>query len=373
VLLAAAAAAQERPSPQPAPDGSPSTPLPEQARVGGEPEPPEANAEGEPLFTLGPLEYRVARGLRFGDSGLTLGGFATAELERPDHQATSIALDSVNLIALYEPVESLRAFAELEVGGLFSWESRGGGTDSDAKANFERLYAEYDVSDALTLRFGKFQTPVGRWNLAPEEPFTWTATSPAIVERGFDEHQTGIEIHGSFYPARRVVSYWLYGQVLGAFDEERDSDNVDRSVGGRVEYGEARGAWSLGASLLGSKKDGRWATTAGVDAKVRAGRRLELSSELLASGGDIPERRYWGVFVEAAYPLDQLSPKLAQLYLVGRFEHFDAHGERATQLFDLGLTWLPRDWLNVKVGYRAATRNLPDSFDELKIAASVLF
>jgi len=334
---------------------------------------PEASAEGEPVFALGPLEYRAARGLRFGDSGLTLGGFTTFELERPDEDSTEIALDSVNFLALYEPVDSFRVFAELEVGGLLSWESTSQGVDSSPEANFERLYAEYSAADGLTLRFGKFQTPVGRWNLAPAEPFTWTATQPAIVELGFDEHQTGVAIHGSFYPGKRIVSYWLYGQVLDPFDEETDSENVDRSVGGRIEYGDARGAWSIGASLLGSEKDGGWATTGGVDAKWRAGERLELSSEVLVSGGDILGRDYWGAFVEAAYPLDLLSPQLAKLYLVGRVEHYDPSGERATQLVDFGLTWLPRDWLNLKAGYRAAIQDQAGLRDGIKFSISVLF
>ena len=267
---------------------------------------------------------------------------------------------------------SFRVFAELEVGGLASWNS-GDGFESRTQANFERLYTELDASDALTVQFGKFQTPVGRWNLTPAEPFTWTATQPAIVERGFDEHQTGVALHGSFYPAQRVVRYWLYAQVLDPFDEESDSDNVDRSVGGRVEYGDAREAWSVGASLLGSKKDGGWTTTAGVDARLRAGDRLELSSELLVSGGDVVGRDYWGAFVEAAYPLDQLSPELAKLYLVGRVEHFDPGGARATQLVDFGLTWLPREWLNLKLGYRAAIHGHNSLHDGLTLSVSVLF
>ncbi|HEU4427685.1 MAG TPA: hypothetical protein VFT98_02935 [Myxococcota bacterium] len=348
-----------------------------------EPEPPAtepaaaeeaaAAASAKPAYSFLPLDYTPARGVTFGSSGLTIGGFSTFELERPDREETELALDSVNFLVLYEPVDSLRFFGELEVGDLFSWESGSEEVESDPNAFFERLYAEYGASDALNFRFGKFQTPVGRWNLTPAEPFTWLATGPAIVEEGFDEHQTGVAIHGSFYPEKRVVSYWVYGQVIDAFDAESDDDPADRSVGGRLEYGDARGAWSFGASLLGSKKDGEWAATGGVDAKLRIGERLELSSEALVSGGDVPGRDYWGAFVEAAYPLDQLSPKLAKLYLVGRVEHFDLSGAEAVQLVDFGLTWLPKDWLNLKVGYRAAIENAGDLNDGLKLSFSVLF
>ncbi len=331
-----------------------------------------AAAADRPVFSLGPLDYRAARGIRFGESGLTLGGFTTLEVERSDGEPASIALDGINLLALYEPVDSFRVFAELEVGDLASWETSGGPVESSPRANFERLYAEYGHSDAFNVRVGKFLTPVGQWNLAPAEPFVWTSTQPAILEVGLDEHQTGVAIFGSFYPEQRVVRYWVYGQVIDAFDVERDETPADRSVGARLETSDARGAWTFGGSLLASERQGAWTTAGGLDAKWR-GERLEVSSELLVSGGDIPDRDFWGAFVEAAYPLDRVSPRLAKLYLVGRLEHFDARGVGATQLVDFGLTWLPKDWLNVKLGYRAAIHDRGDLGDGLKFTLSVLF
>jgi hypothetical protein len=371
----AVAQAAEEGAPAPAAGARPDAASPEPATPAAQPvaQPaPAASVEGEPLFSLGPLEYRIARGLRFGESGLTIGGFATLELERPDREATQLALDGLNFLALWEPADSFRAFAELEVGDLAAWDSSEHGVESSPRANFERLYAEYSHSDALNLRVGKFLTPVGQWNLAPAEPFVWTPTQPAILELGLDEHQTGIAIFGSFSPGKRVLRYWVYGQVVDAFDVESDETPAERSAGARLEFGDARGALTLGGSVLASERDGAWTTTGGLDAKWR-GERLELSSELLVSGGDIPGRDFWGVFVEAAYPLDQLSPALAKLHLVGRIEHFDARGSEPTQILDFGFTWLPAAWLNLKIGYRAAIRDQGDLADGLKLAASVLF
>jgi hypothetical protein len=372
LLFGAAAIAQEPPTEatieQPAPTSA-------AAETASEPTPeaPPAGAAAERVFSLGPLEYRSARGVRFGDTGLTIGGFTTFEIEDVDGEPASVALDALNFLALYEPVESLRFFAELEIGELLSWETNSSDVESSPHANFERLYVEYSASDALNFRAGKFLTPFGHWNLVPAEPFVWTATQPAILEIGLDEHQTGVAIFGSFYPEKRVVNYWIYGQVIDAFDVESDEVPAERTAGGRIEYGEARGAWSFGGSLLGSKLDGAWSTTAGIDAKWRATDRLELSSEALVTRGDIPGRDLWGAFIEASYPLDRLSPKLAKLYLVGRVEHFDLSGARATQIFDLGLTWLPAPWLNLKAGYRAPTHQNPEVRAGLNVSISVLF
>ncbi len=330
-------------------------------------------ADGDASYALGPLVYRPARGIQFGDSGLTIGGFATLEFDAIEGEADEFALDGPNFLVLYEPVDRLRFFAELEIGDLFTWPP-GEAVESDATATFERLYAEYAFSDAFTVRIGKFQTPVGRWNLAPAEPFVWTPTQPVLLEVGLgEESQTGAAIFGSFYPGKRVVSYWVYGQFVDSFDLESDEDPPERNVGARIEYGDARGAWSLGASLLGSADQGAWSTLAGVDAKLRVGERLELSSEALVSGGDIPGRDFWGVFVEAAYPLDRLSPKLAKLYAVGRVEHFDPSSDEAAQIGDVGLTWLPMDWLVLKASYRFSTHALDQVGRGALITASVVW
>jgi hypothetical protein len=332
-----------------------------------------AQGASQAAYSFTPLDYEPGRGLRFGSSGLSIGGFSTFEIEREDGEPGELALDSINFLVSYEPTDRLHFFAELEVGDLLAWETNQSDVESDPRANFERLYAEYTHSDALNLRFGKFQTPVGRWNLAPAEPFVWTATQPASVELGLDEHQTGVAIYGSFHPKNRVVSYQVFGQVIDAFDVESDESPAERSVGARLEYGDARGNWSFGGAVLANEKDGAWTTQGAVDAKWRATDRLELTSELHVSGGDIPGRDFWGVFVEGAYPLDRLSPKLSRLYLVGRAEHYDAAGERATQVFDFGVTWLPREWLNLKAGYRALTHENGELADGLHVSISVIF
>ena len=125
---------------------------------------------------IGPIEYRSARGVRFGNTGLNVGGFSTLEVAREEGEPVEVALDSINMLVLFEPIHSFRTFAELEIGDLFLYE-QGGGTDSDPSLSIERLYGELSLDDPINIRFGKFQTPIGRWNLVPAEPFVWTVTT----------------------------------------------------------------------------------------------------------------------------------------------------------------------------------------------------
>lgn len=320
----------------------------------------------------GGLVYTPGRGLRFGNSGLTIGGFSTLEIDRANGEPTEFALDSVNFLVSYEPIDALHFFVELEVDGLLEFDSADWDASSDPGATFERLYLDFRANDALSLRVGKFQTPVGRWNLVAAEPFVWTPEEPITVDLAFEEHQTGLALYGSRFYGSRVLSYWVYGQVVDAFDVPDEPLLAERSVGGRLEYGDARGDWSVGASYLASARDGVWSHLGGVDLQRRFGP-VELSSELTLEGGDLPERDLWGAHLQGVYDLESLSSSLHGLYAVARYEHFDPSPGQPLNLFDVGFTFIPTDWLNLKLGYRTSDHETPEVRRGFLFSISVLF
>ncbi|HKJ23656.1 MAG TPA: hypothetical protein VKB65_02460 [Myxococcota bacterium] len=320
---------------------------------------------------IGPLEYRAGRGLRIGDTGLTVGGFSVVEIDDPEHGDATVALDSITFLTLYEPIDALRVFAEVEIGGLATYDADAGDVTHNAEAVVERLYAEWSRSDALNLRLGKFQTPIGRYNLVPAEPFVWTSADPITLDTAFDEHQTGAALFGTFYPGGNPLRYWLYGQMVDPFDS--DSDAADRSAGGRLEYGGSLGDWSVGASLNASKKKGEWQYLAGLDAQLHVGA-LELTGEAVFSEGGIEDRDLWSAWLQGVFDLGVHVPFLRGVYLVGRFEHFDRDGhDNDLDVWDLGATWYPKPWLVLKAGYRLSDRITDDVEEGITASISVLF
>src|SRR5262249_55476491 len=236
----------------------------------------------EPLFSLdsplGSIDYVAGRGLHLGSTGLTVGGFTTVELNRDAGGPAFLDLDGVNFLVLWEPVDFFTAFAELEVGDLFSLNLDDGHVASDVSFQAERLYGDLSWNDALNGRLGKFQTPVGIWNLVPAEPFTWTATDPVLVETAFDEHQTGGALYGTFYPGSQTLEYWIYGQFFDPLDPSDTPAPANHGVGGRLRYAGELDDWAVGASYLSSQRDGRWNYLGGLDAFWKVGR-VELQSE----------------------------------------------------------------------------------------------
>ncbi len=329
----------------------------------------------DPLFSvespIGAIEYRAGRGLHFGRTGLNIGGFTTLEFEREEGEPGRLALDSLNFLVLLQPIDWARAFAEIEIDNLFSWETDQSHVESDPGVVIERLFGDLMLGDPFTARFGKFQTPVGRWNLVPAEPFTWSANEPVVVETAFDEHTTGAARLGSLYPDSGTLDYWIYGQVLDPLDPSESPEPVDRSVGARLQFDRAIGQWSVGASFLASELGADWSYLGGLDAQWLIGP-LELSGEFTIQRGAIEDRDLWDVYVQGVYEV--LPECLPNVYLVGRYEHFHPSGPgNDANLWDLGVTWIPRPYLRLKATYRLSDQETDAVARGLKLTFSVIF
>ncbi len=335
----------------------------------GVPEPRESA-----LFSIdspvGAIRWQPGRGVRVGDTGLNVGAFTTFEYEREEGENGELALDAVNFLALFQPYEFFRVFAELEVDDLFSYEIRGGSPDSDAELSAERLFGELSLDDTLNVRFGKFQTPIGRWNLIKAEPFTWTADEPILVETAFDEHQTGVALLGAIDRPQGSIDYWLYGQVLDPLDPEHGSDELepaDHSVGGRLAFSRWSEGWSVGSSYLATEINGEWSHLAGIDAEWHLGP-LELTSEAVYGNGEIGDRHLWDVYVQGVLEV------LPKFYLVGRYEHYNPVGSADdANLGDVGFVWAPFEFLIFKATYRFADEQSDEVRRGVSTTLSVLF
>jgi hypothetical protein len=314
---------------------------------------------------VGPIEYRPARGLRVGRTGLNIGGFKTYEIEKEKGEDWTFAIDGINFLVLFEPIPPLRAFVELEVGNLIDVNLNTGEHESNPRANFQRLYGEISLLDPVSVRIGKFQTPIGRWNLAPAEPFTPTTIEPVLLE-SFDEHQTGLMLHGSFFPGSGALRYWLYGQV-DAFDPEPDEEPADNSLGWRLEYSASQDTWSIGTSFLAARRAGTWGYLAGLDGHWRRGP-FELSSEFIHTWGDLEDPLRWDIFVQGSLEV------LPNLFLVGRYEHSESNEALPNlEIGDVGILWTPRPYLNFKATYRFTDRPHEDAPEGFKASFSVIF
>lgn len=333
--------------------------------VSGAGEPEEVFGAGTPL---GRLSYQAGRGLRVGDTGLVIGGFATSEVERREGGQSSGGIDAVNFLTFIDPTPYLHLFSELEVGQLATLESDRQGVFSNPKLEIKRLYLDFGTSDALNVRFGKFLTPIGRWNVVRIEPLLWTTSDPLIVEEVFDKTATGAMLHGAVFPPGGALSYSLYGSFLGSFNVPLNERPARRNAGTHLEWTSLKG-WSIGASYFALEPSrGGWRHLGGADFFWQPHDRVEVSAEALFGEGTRENGALWGLYAQTVVET------VRTLYLVGRYERFaPPGGDPAVNLFDLGVAWVPVPYLRLKADYLIADHRDERAEPGLRMSFSILF
>jgi hypothetical protein len=332
--------------------------------------------EEPPVFVqpsaVGDLEYRAGRGLRVGNTGITVGGFATMLADHKEEGGeTRFTLDDLNLFTLFDPTPYFHVFSELGFQNLIELGDEQTKPEPRDSVTVDRLYGDLNLNDRVNLRFGKFFTPVGRWNEIPAEPLVWTTSRPLVTEGPFDEQVTGGMVWGSVFPGDGSLTYKLYGQFLQALAPDSRIPAAYRSAGARIEY-TSLGGWGIGSSYFASARQGRWDHVGGFDA-LWQGEGSEVMGEFLAGRADPDGKHIVGFYIQGVREL------IHTLSLVGRYEYFDPGDPRpAVDLFDIGLSWRPSPYLVTNLDYLFADRsagidrseqNLPG----LRIALSILF
>jgi hypothetical protein len=329
--------------------------------------------EGPEIFgrdtPIGRLEYVPGRGLQVGRTKLTIGGFATIAGERLEGGHGAVTLDNANVFLFFDPVPYVHVFSEIELSRLAEWDTDRPHAHSAPGIDVDRLYVDVGKTDLLNVRFGRFLTPIGRWNQTPADPLLWTTSDPLIIEEVFDEAVRGAMLWGTTFPHGSALSYALYGTFLDAIHHDRDADPAEHSAGARLEWASLAG-WTIGASYFTSQHTHeRWHHLGGVDALWRPHERVELSMEAVSGEGSQHAGHEWGLYAQGVVEV------VRTLYAVGRYERFDppeADG-RTLDLFDIGITWVPRYYLRLKADYRLADHRDELSAPGLRMSFSILF
>jgi hypothetical protein len=153
--------------------------------------------------------YQLGNGYRLGDSGITLGGYGSASVEKLRHEETRAVLDNLSLFVWWEGEGRWKFFSELDYEDSLAWPKKYTPGENRYLA-LERLYVDYTWSDELSARVGKFLTPIGRWNLIHGKPLVWTTSRPLITERTFPTNTTGLMVQGTLPERGLGIEYSFY-------------------------------------------------------------------------------------------------------------------------------------------------------------------
>ncbi len=311
--------------------------------------------------------YELGQGLQFPDQDLTVGGYLSLRYWGVDSLPDSLSLKDLSLFISKGFGPRWSVFSELEIGDAVSISS-GRVDTSDAEFEVERLYADYRASQGLSLRVGKYLTPVGRWNLIHADPLVWTVSRPLTTAVAFARQASGAMLYGTLPLARNSLDYSLFVDDTEKLNTQQQDEiayedfnpNIpvsgafDHAVGARLVYHMFDGHMDLGLSLLQYRihdlddnmrlvgADWYWHTAV-----------AELSSEAIyrsSRSGSEPDE--YGGFLQAVVPVPH------QFALIGRYERYAAAIETSvTTVHSLGLTYRPRAALSFKLEYRDGINN----------------
>jgi len=306
------------------------------------------------------LNYRLGSGLRLGDSGFWLGGYANAFVEDYRNEPWKAELADLSLFVGWESGR-WRFFSEIEFGELLAVSNGKSLSTRHAYVDVERFYMDYQFEDVFKVRGGKFLTPIGRWNLIHAAPLVWTTSTPMVVKVPFPMHQTGGLAYGNLNVLGKQLSYAVYGGGGNDVDfgdhNESNDYNFRDTVGVRL-YHDLPGKLQLGFSyahfterfLMPGQKN-----LLGLDV-FWAHKRYEVSGEFAyrfggGSDGLVKDARsgnpnLWGLYLQGVAPL------VDGLFAVARYEVFEGEGiDSPGHLWLAGLAYRPITPLVFKVEY----------------------
>ena len=310
--------------------------------------------------------YRLGRGYRLGNSGFRLGGYASLGVEVPRGDSWALQANDLSLFLSWDQGGRLRFFSELEVGDAFGAGEKHGLNTADAHFEFERGYFDAILTDRVTLRIGKFLTPIGRWNLIHADPLVWTATRPLATEDLFATNANGVMLHGNLPLGTPSLEYAVYADFTNTIDPYRSGAPFDHAYGGHLLYSfNEQLQFGLSYAAFEHERDrngehhlvgleGLWSR-----------RQYEVSGEWVFRSGQAGDA--WQGFLQGVAPLG------AHWYAVGRYELFGAERRPLGQAGVFGLALRPIPPLVWKVEYRLGTHNEQKLPDGLFGSFAVLF
>jgi hypothetical protein len=272
--------------------------------------------------------------------GVTFSGYGTLQLLVPDRRSRSqsdsddgddesqfsrrarLDLSHLSGIVWWEPSPAWKVLGEVDLQDVVQVpghvDDDNDGSDSSSFVALDRLYADYHVTDSLSVRGGKFLTPIGRWNQEHSDPLVWTVLRPLISQSAFPTSATGLMVFGSVPVDTRWIDYQIYAADGGEWRPDPHSHVFDRALGMRISTSLDRNL-QFGFSLSRFDEEDYASTSftlAGIDA-AWSWHKVEFSGEaIIRHGSDGTTGNEDGWFGQAVVPV------FDRWWAVGRVEAY---------------------------------------------------
>ncbi|MDA8382905.1 MAG: hypothetical protein M0037_07585 [Betaproteobacteria bacterium] len=308
--------------------------------------------------------YELGHGYPLPFLGLSAGGYYNIQAASLAGEPTRASLQVLSLFLHGNPRPDWHFFTEIEANNVLTW-SEGNAHRPEADLDVERFYLDHNLSTRSTVRFGKFLTPIGRWNQIHADPLVWTVSRPLTTIAAFAPSASGAQLYGSWPVRKAAIDYQLYVDDSAQLDptighEETYPDLAVRpnpqnafnqGVGARLRYRSFNDDLQLGLSIahFALRELQGYKNLVGADLFYTR-HEAELTGEMVYRRDDNGGGKEWGGFLLLAVPLWD------HVYGVAYHERFKAElFSVPVDTTSVGITYRPTPPFSIKIEHRQST------------------
>jgi hypothetical protein len=299
-------------------------------------------------------------------NNFSVGGYSSAALNMHPGGSTEGAINEIGLLLSWENESRFRFLTELDLDRPLSFNSASSTSSKESYLNLERFYLDYNLSEKLNLRVGRFLTPAGRWNLVHAEPLVWTSSRPLATSRLFPKATNGLMLYGAVPVENNAFEYSFY--IEGLKDQIVNNNEIpfEDIKGARFTL---TGEVNLGLSLLEFRENTPTEPSyrlLGLDFLVKQ-EGWEFSGELFQRYNNHYGDGGSGAYLQAVAPLGH------QLFAIGRVENYKHPVEGSSDRWLLGGAWRRTPSQIFKVEYIGGDEERTESSKGLLASFAILY
>ena len=289
--------------------------------------------------------------------GFRVDGYASAGITLDRSQTAQAALNEISLLTTWNGDSRWSFFSELELENPLSWNDSEQFRINHSRLDLERFYFDYNFSEKVNFRAGRFLTPNSRWNLLHAAPLVWTSTRPLTTSRLFPTGTNGAMAFGAIPFMDGAFEYKVFAELLEDQDIEEKELEFEHVRGARFSY---KNQSDVGISLSSFREKNIDAEyyMLGLDFVTHLNT-IEISGEAFQRFDKRDKDGGSGAYLQSAVPLNKLG--LSDWYWITRLETFQRPDEGSFERWLLGATWRVKRSQLLKFEFTGGSGDQPDS------------
>lgn len=307
-------------------------------------------------------------------NGFSLGGYASAGITVPRDSDAKAAINEISLILSWESDSRFKFFSELELEDPLTWDDENKLNTKESYVDLERLYLDYNYSEKVNFRAGRFLTPAGRWNLLHAAPLVWTSTRPLATSQLFPIATNGVMAFGAVPLKDNAFEYTVFIEALEDQIDDENEIKFKDVKGARFAFGQD---FNFGLNLLSFTEKSVSNPSyrmLGLDF-ITYFQDIEFLGEGFQRWDSDNKDGGSGAYVQAAIPLARLNDAsyLKNWYGIARLEIFDRPDEKRVERWLIGTTWRIKPTQLLKLEFTGGSADQPESPRGFLASFAVLF